>query len=97
MGRDDVPQQDVFLDAEIAEDAVHDRRRRFGRACAGELALGGERDPRDACTAVPGGLADKEERRVLPLAEVAQKPVATRGRALAVTIKVERCADRGTA
>jgi hypothetical protein len=64
----DVPEQHVFLDLELGEHAMHDRRGRFGRAGAGELALRGERDSRDAGTAVAGGFADEQQRRLLPLA-----------------------------
>ena len=64
MCRDDVPEEDVVLEPELREHAVDDRRARLGRPGAGELALGGERDPGDARPAVPGGLADQHDRRV---------------------------------
>src|SRR5689334_18462912 len=61
MGRDDVPAEG--LDPQLGEDAPDDRRRRLGRAAAGELPLGGERDPRDARSPVPGGFSDEQEPR----------------------------------
>ena len=39
VGRDEVPEQHVLLEPELAEHAVDDRRRRFGRARAGQLPL----------------------------------------------------------
>jgi hypothetical protein len=54
MGGDHVPEKNVFLQTELDQDAVHDGRRRLGRARAGELALRRERDPRDTCTRYPG-------------------------------------------
>jgi hypothetical protein len=61
MCRHDVPEQDVVHDPELGERALDDRRGRLGRPAAGQLALGGERDPADPRSAVAGGLADEDE------------------------------------
>ena len=68
-----------------------------GGPAAGELALRGERDPGDAGAAVAGRLADEQQRRVFASLEVGKQPVAPRVGAVAVTIEVERRADRGAA
>jgi hypothetical protein len=74
MSRDDVPEQDVVLEVEIAERPVNDRRRRLGGARSGKLALGRERDAAHARTPVAGGLPHEEERRRrLPL-EIGRQP-----------------------
>jgi len=57
----DVPQQDVVLDAELAQDAVHDRRARFGGSGSGDLPLGCERDTAHARAAKPRSLADEDD------------------------------------
>jgi hypothetical protein len=71
MCRDDVPEQDVFFDPELGENAVDDRRARLRRAAPGQLALRGEREAGNASTAVPGRLADEHDRRVPPAVEIA--------------------------
>ena len=76
---------------------MHNRRGRLGGTRSGELALRRERDAGDAGTPVTGGLADEQQRRFLPGFEVREQPLAAHGRALAVTIEVERGADPGTA
>lgn len=63
MRRDDVPEQNIILELELSQDTVDDGRRRLGRACAGELALRGKRDARDARSAIAGCLADEQDRR----------------------------------
>ena len=73
--RDDVPEEDIVLDAELGEDAVDDRRGRLGRAAAGELPLGREGQPGDAGTAVAGSLPDEEDRSGAPLQEVGLEPL----------------------
>src|SRR5207237_3067555 len=92
--RDDVPEQDALLEAELGQDAVHDGRARLGRAAARELALGGEREAGDPRAAVAGGLADEQERRVLPGLEVGAEALSPRGRRAAGAIEVERGPDR---
>ena len=72
---------------------MDDRRRRLGGAGAGQLALRGERDAGDTRAAVAGRLADEQQRCFLPRFEVREQPLAAHGRALAVTIEVERRAD----
>ena len=54
----------LVLEPELGEDAVDDRRAGLGRAGAGQLALGRERDPGDSRAAIARGLADEQERRV---------------------------------
>jgi hypothetical protein len=70
MGRNDVPEQDLVLDAELPKDTVDDRRRRVGRAGPGQLPLRGERDPAQPGAAVAGRLADEQDGRVTPRLEV---------------------------
>src|SRR6185437_11842276 len=67
------------------------------RAAARELALRRERDAGDARAAMSGGLADEQERRVFERGQVGMKPQAPRGGTVAVTIEVERRADRSAA
>ena len=62
MSRHDVPEEDDFLELELAQHAVHDRRGRLGRADTGQLALRRERDAGDAGPAIPGRLADEQDR-----------------------------------
>jgi hypothetical protein len=45
-----IPEEDVVRDAELGENAVHNRRTGLGQAGAGELALRRERNPGDART-----------------------------------------------
>ena len=80
MGRDDVPEQHLALQAELGQDAVDDRRRGLGRAGARELALGREGDAADAGTAVAGGFADEDDLRIPATLEIAAEPVAQQGR-----------------
>jgi hypothetical protein len=61
--RDDVPEQDLLLEAELDEDAVDDGGCRFCRPVPRELPLGGERNAADAGPAIAGGLPDEEKRR----------------------------------
>jgi hypothetical protein len=61
MRGDDVPEQDVLLDPELAEHAVDDRRRRLGGPRSGQLALRGEGNATDARAAVAGRLADEQK------------------------------------
>src|SRR6185312_8497753 len=86
-----------ILEAELGERAADDRRRRLSRASARELPLRGERDAGDARAAMSGGLADEQERRVFERGQVGMKPQAPRGGTVAVTIEVERRADRSAA
>ncbi len=76
MRRHDVPEQHLVLDAELGEHAVHDRRRRLGRAGTRELALGSERNPADACAAVAGGLADEHDPRARASLEIGAEAIA---------------------
>jgi acylphosphatase len=96
MRRDDVPEQDVVLEAELAEDAVHDRRRRLGGTTAGELPLGRERDSRDPGSAIAGRLADEQDRRPCAVSEVRGQPVAEERRVRSGGVLVERRADART-
>ena len=87
--RDDVPEKDFLIEAELGEDAVHNRRRRLARCVAGELTLGGERDPGYACAAVAGGLTEEQDGCVRAGLEVALEAL----REAVVAILVERVAD----
>src|SRR2546422_5286442 len=72
--RYDVPAQGVEL--ELAERSLDDGRRRLGRTTPGELALGRERNPRDARSAVSGGFADEEDHGASSLLEICAQPAA---------------------
>src|SRR3954447_26698803 len=74
--RHDVPQQHGFLDAQLARNAVHDRRARFRRPRAGELTLGCECNPADARAAITGRLTHEDRRSVNTTREVRAQPVA---------------------
>ena len=73
MGRDDVPAEGLQL--QFGERPLDDRRRRLGRAAAGEVTLRRERDPRDTRPAVTGGLADEEQLRPGMRFEIVPQPL----------------------
>jgi acylphosphatase len=91
--RDDVPEQDLVLDAELREDAPDDRRGRLGRTRPGQLPLRGERNAAHAGTEVAGGLADEEDACTATAFEVVGQPVAAKARPRAVPVEVEGRAD----
>ena len=68
VGRHDVPAQGVEL--ELPQNSLNDGGRPLGWTSPGELALGGERNPGDACSSVPGRLADEEHRGAGSLLEI---------------------------
>lgn len=70
MRGNDVPQQHRLLQPELGEHAVNDGRGGLRRAGAGQLPLGGERDARDAGTAVAGRLPDEKDRSMTARFEV---------------------------
>lgn len=76
MRRDDVPEEDVFLELELGEHTLDDRRRRLGGACAGQLALRGEGNARDARTPIARRLSDEEEGRAASLVQIPHEPFA---------------------
>jgi hypothetical protein len=90
--RNDVPEQDVGLELELRERSVDDRRRRLGRAGAGELALRREWNPAETRTAVAGRFADEQVPSVRPARQVSAQPLAAE---LRVGVLVERRADAG--
>ena len=90
MCRHDVPEQDVVLDPELGQHAVDDRGARLGRPGAGQLPLGGERDPADARTAVAGGFPDQHDGRVTAFCQVGSQPFSQQAR---TAVLVERRAD----
>jgi hypothetical protein len=90
VSRDDVPEQHVLGEAELVERPLHDRRRGLGRAPSGDLPLGRERQPADACAAVAGGLADQEIAGLRVTLEVLGEPVAPE---LRPRVLVERLTD----
>jgi len=93
MRGDGVPQENVLLEIELGEYALDDGRGRFGRTAARELAFRGERDPGDARAAVPGSLADQQERRAgLPF-EVRDETLASDLRFIALRVLVEGLPD----
>ena len=61
MSGNDVPEENVVLEAELREHPMNDRGRRLGGPGAGELALRRERDSRDPRTAVSRSLADEKD------------------------------------
>jgi hypothetical protein len=87
MRRHDVPEQDVLLDPELAQDTVHDRRSCLGRSAAGELALRGERHAADPRAAVAGRLADEQQLYVLALREMLVKPLAAQLGAIVLVVR----------
>jgi len=74
MRRDDVPAEDV--EVELGKRPPNDRRRRLGGACAGELALGRERDPADPRAPIARRLADEDDLCVAPRSHVRTGPLA---------------------
>ena len=88
MRRDEVPEQDVVLEPELRERPLHDRRGRLRRPAAGQLALGGERNPRDARAAVAGRLADEQDPRPAPFAAGSRSSRARRSSESAYWLKV---------
>jgi len=88
MGRHDVPQQHLVLDAELREHAVHDRRRRLCGTGAGELPLGRERDPTDARAAVTGSLADEDDLRAGASLEIGTEPLTEVRRRRVLVVRV---------
>ena len=73
------------------EHRVDDRRGRLGRPGAGELALRGQRNARDARPAIAGRLGDEEEPRVRRLSPDSAASRSRRSRGAGVL--VERLAD----
>jgi hypothetical protein len=55
---------------------MDDRGRRLRGTGAGELALGGERDPADPRSAVARGLADEDDPRIGVPFEICTEPLA---------------------
>jgi hypothetical protein len=93
MRGNDVPEQHVLLELELGQDAMGDGGRRFRRPQAGELPLGRERDPGDACAPVPGRLADEEDRRGRLSLQVVGEPRAQEPRTWAFRVLVEGRSD----
>jgi Bacterial PH domain len=93
MGRDGVPEEHLVHGPELGENAVDDRRSRFGRACAGQLALGRERNPGNPGAAIPGRLADEQKWRTGSFVEVGAKPVPAHVGPLTGAVEVERSAE----
>src|SRR6266511_3214259 len=91
MSRDDVPAKS--LQPELGQRPPDDRRRRLGRAAAGELALGGERDPGDSRPAVAGRFPDEEQGCSGLALEVVTQPHPAEIRTRPVPVEVERVAD----
>ena len=93
MRRDDVPEEDA--DAGLCQRPVDNRGRRFCRPDAAELALGRERDARDARASVARRLADEQDRRVRVLVEVAPEALTQQRRAVPFPVEVPCRADAG--
>lgn len=92
MRRHDVPEQDVLIQAELGEHAVHDRRGRLGRAAARELPLGREGQAADSSAPVTRGLSDQDDRRPRPGLEIGREPLSARP---TTAVLVVRIADPG--
>jgi hypothetical protein len=93
MSRDDIPEEHVVFQAELAQDAVDDRRARLARPRSRQLPLRRERDPGDAGAPIPRRLADEEERRICPREQVAAKTLAEKRGPLAIGVLVEGASD----
>jgi hypothetical protein len=93
VGGDDVPEEHCRLQTELLENAVDDRRRRLGRATAGELPLGREGDAREAGATVAGRLADEEQAGTFPRVEVRGEPLTQQPRTRPLCVLVERRAN----
>jgi hypothetical protein len=89
--RDDVPAERVEL--ELPQRPLDDRRSRLRRAASGHLALGRERDARDAGAAIARRLADEEQLRGRVVLEVRADAVPPQLGALPVPVEVERVPD----
>jgi hypothetical protein len=74
MRRHHVPAERLFLESKLGQDAADDRRRCLAGSGARQLALGGERNPTQACAAVAGRFTHEQERRVLVGGEIGGKP-----------------------
>ena len=90
MSRDDVPEQDVLLEAELGEHAMDDRRRGFHWPAPRELALGGEGQAGDPGAPIAGGFADEHDRRVSAGVEVRREPLSAQRR---IRVLVKGLAD----
>src|SRR5437870_273948 len=90
MRRDDIPEQDVLHEAELLENAVHDRRARLRRAGAGQLALRGERHAAHARSAIACRLPDEQDRCRPACLEVLAEPLPAQ---LRLGVLIERLAD----
>src|SRR5437763_14444 len=90
-----VPEEHVVLEAELRQHAVDHGGGRLRRALAGQLALGGERDPRHARPTVPWRLGNHQHARGGALVEVALEPTAQEHRPSADAVEVVRRADLG--
>ncbi len=88
--RHEVPEQHVAGDPELVERPVDDGGADLCRACAAQLPLGRERDPRHAGTPIPGGLADQQEAGVATSREVLREPAPPKRR---LRVLVVRLAD----
>ena len=91
MRRYDVPAERVEL--ELGKRPPDDRGRRLGAAATRELPLRRERDPRDARSAPPSRLPNKEEARAAVVVEIPAEPLPAQIRSLAVAVEVERRSD----
>ena len=68
--RHDVPEEDVLLEPELAEHALHNGGRRLRGPAATELPLGRKRDAGDASAAISGSLADEENAGLAPVLQI---------------------------
>lgn len=88
-----VPEEHVILEPELAQHAVHDRRRRLRGTGAGELTLRREGDPRHPRAPVAGGFADHEDPRISMRLEIGAEALAQERRPRSVGVLVERAPD----
>ena len=96
MRRHDVPEEDALLEPELCKHAVDDRRRGLIRARAGQLPLGGERNP-GICARRDTRPPRRRGATVRPLVatQVRGEPRSQQPRARAVPVLVERPSDGG--
>ena len=75
VGGHDVPEQDVFLDPELAEHAMDDRRSRLGRSSACQLTFRRERKAAYPGAPITRRLTDEKQLRSQPTRKIVGQTV----------------------
>jgi hypothetical protein len=89
MGRHEVPEHDRFLETELCEDAVDDRRACLRRPMPRQLAFRREGDAAHPCAAIAGGLSDQQDLRRAPRLQVGAQPLPAELSSSTVAVEVE--------